>query len=296
MAEVRMLLETEHLRVGTFRCPPGDPLWRTENCIGGGHHVVFPATGVRITQGGSDPFVANPLNAVLYNAGQTYRRGLVSSQGDRCSFVVVHPALLARLLEAPSRPPHGEGHLFEAPEAAVDPTAYLKQAGVVQHLRDAARRGTAPDLLFVEESLFEVLGRTLAASRPRSAESSTDRGQSRVVEDVKELLATRFDENLSLASIGREVHRSPFHLARLFRRLTGRSIHEHRTQLRLRSGLSRLEEGRTDLASLAFDLGFSSHSHFTAAFRRTFGVPPSAVRGSRGLRSGRALPSDRARI
>jgi AraC-like DNA-binding protein len=30
-----------------------------------------------------------------------------------------------------------------------------------------------------------------------------------------------------------------------------------------------------DLTALALDLGFSSHSHFSAVFRRTFGLTPS---------------------
>jgi AraC family transcriptional regulator len=31
------------------------------------------------------------------------------------------------------------------------------------------------------------------------------------------------------------------------------------------------------LTSLALDLGFSSHSHFTRAFREFYGCPPSAL-------------------
>jgi AraC family transcriptional regulator len=287
MAEVRILLETEHLRVGTFRCPPGDPLWERQNCIGHGHHVVFPTTGVRITQGRSDPFVANPVNAVLYNAGQTYRRALVSSQGDRCSFVIVHPGLLARMLGETASPPARDGRPFDAAEAAVDSSAYLTQTRVVRHLGAAARVGIDPDLLFVEECLLEVLRLTLAGPRHgRVASAPKDKDRTKVVEEVKELLATRFNENLALGSIAREVHRSPFYLARLFRLRTGRSIHQYRTQLRLRSGLSRLEHGRSDLATLALDLGFSSHSHFTSAFRNAFGVPPSAVQGIGARRLG----------
>jgi AraC-like DNA-binding protein len=33
-----------------------------------------------------------------------------------------------------------------------------------------------------------------------------------------------------------------------------------------------------DLTELGFDLGFSSHSHFTSAFRETFGRTPSELR------------------
>jgi AraC-like DNA-binding protein len=43
-----------------------------------------------------------------------------------------------------------------------------------------------------------------------------------------------------------------------------------------------------DLSHTALSLGFDSHSHFTYAFRRAFGVPPSALRAGallpRGLR------------
>jgi AraC-like DNA-binding protein len=42
--------------------------------------------------------------------------------------------------------------------------------------------------------------------------------------------------------------------------------------------LPRATEPRASLTELALDLGFSSHSHLTAAFHREFGVPPSEAR------------------
>ena len=41
--------------------------------------------------------------------------------------------------------------------------------------------------------------------------------------------------------------------------------------------LHRLDQGERTLSALALDLGFSSHSHFTTAFRRHFGVTPTQV-------------------
>ncbi|TLZ02650.1 MAG: helix-turn-helix transcriptional regulator, partial [Gammaproteobacteria bacterium] len=35
-----------------------------------------------------------------------------------------------------------------------------------------------------------------------------------------------------------------------------------------------------DLSALSLDLGFSSHSHFSAAFQRTYGRTPSEFRRS----------------
>lgn len=77
---------------------------------------------------------------------------------------------------------------------------------------------------------------------------------------------------------GRAVNVSPFHLARSFRRQTGYTLHEYRTHLRLRAALERLADGDEDVAVIARAVGFSSHSHLTASFRRAFGVPPSCVR------------------
>jgi AraC family transcriptional regulator len=42
--------------------------------------------------------------------------------------------------------------------------------------------------------------------------------------------------------------------------------------------MERLVQQETDLAALALDLGFASHSHFSDAFRRAFGVAPSECR------------------
>ncbi len=76
------------------------------------------------------------------------------------------------------------------------------------------------------------------------------------------------------------MHCSPFHLARQFRASTGTSISAYLLRLRLALALQRLAEGEADLAALAADLGFASHSHFGARFRSVFGVPPSSVRDS----------------
>jgi AraC-like DNA-binding protein len=85
---------------------------------------------------------------------------------------------------------------------------------------------------------------------------------------------------------------SAFHLARLFRRQTGFSLHGYRTRIRLLQALDRVAEARGALTDLALDLGFSSQSHFTDAFRRAFGVPPGALARSE-IRSLAASAIDR---
>jgi AraC-like DNA-binding protein len=94
---------------------------------------------------------------------------------------------------------------------------------------------------------------------------------------VQETIAMRFGERLTLADLAHTAGCSSFHLARIFRAQMGTTLHAHLTQVRLRAAMERLVP-RADLAGLSFELGFSSHSHFTSAFRRAFGATPSAVR------------------
>jgi AraC-like DNA-binding protein len=51
----------------------------------------------------------------------------------------------------------------------------------------------------------------------------------------------------------------------------------YRNDVRLRLSLEAVLEGG-DLSQIALESGFSSHSHFTAAFRAHFGVTPSTTR------------------
>ena len=69
---------------------------------------------------------------------------------------------------------------------------------------------------------------------------------------------------------------SPFHLTRVFRELTGRTLTAYLHDLRLRAAVDRL--GEESLSRIAADLGYCTPSHFTDRFRTAFGVPPSQLR------------------
>ena len=70
---------------------------------------------------------------------------------------------------------------------------------------------------------------------------------------------------------------SSVYLTQLFKRALGLPLHQYLMGLRLNEALFALRDA-PDLTALALDFGFSSHSHFTAAFRTRFGVTPSRVR------------------
>jgi AraC-like DNA-binding protein len=80
-----------------------------------------------------------------------------------------------------------------------------------------------------------------------------------------------------MGKVGRAVGASRGHLAEVFREVVGVSPYRYQLQLRLARAQELLMES-DDLAQLALDLGFSSHSHFTTAFRHRFGETPAHFR------------------
>lgn len=76
------------------------------------------------------------------------------------------------------------------------------------------------------------------------------------------------DDWAELAGMGRRT------FTRTFRRETSMSFASWRQNVRLMEALSRLASGQS-VTLVAFDVGYSSPSAFTAMFRRTFGVAPT---------------------
>ena len=91
------------------------------------------------------------------------------------------------------------------------------------------------------------------------------------------MLHGRSCERLTLGEIAREVGVTPVYLTQEFSRSEGVPLYRYQMRLRLNRALVELPHC-TDITGLALDLGFSSHSHFTAVFGRAFGLTPSDYR------------------
>jgi AraC-like DNA-binding protein len=156
--------------------------------------------------------------------------------------------------------------------------AYLLQRLLLQRLKT----GIAEPLA-IEEAVLGILGEVAEGCGPmrnRSYVRRRDPARSRrgYAEDAKALLQDRFREPLRLDDVAQALHVSPYHLCRLFKAETGVPVHRYLNRLRLRHALEGIAERDVDLTHLAFELGFSSHSHFTSAFRKEFGVTPREAR------------------
>lgn len=273
----RTLHRSRTFRLGEFWCPPDSPRWQVANVIPDAPHVAFPRTSAIIRHAGDEAILANGNHVMFYNPGQRYVRSLHDPRGDRCWFLELDGVRLAELLEV------GEFRFVAGPS---DPRVRLLLHAAVRHTSDESA-----DPLLVEEAVTEALSRTvtLAASFHRQRHRPSSPAHRALVERTKELLTATACERLSLEELGRRLHSSEYHLARVFRAGTGASLHRYRNRLRLTLALERLADPDANLALLGPTLGYASHSHFTDSFRAVFGVPPSFVRGRIGRRRMREL-------
>ena len=266
----RLIFQTDLVAVGTFRCRRDHPLFVDSGPIRN-HCFVFPRTAVAIRHADRPAFQADPTVVTLYNAGAEYRRAAISPEGDHCDYFAVMPAALHGIAGGSD-----ERRLFEAPAAPSPAALYLRQRLLLR----AVQAGAPADPLEIEETVIVMLEQILESIGDgrfgRGLAAPAGRRRS-LIDDACAVLATAMSETLTLSDLARRVGCSPFHLCRVFREWRGGTLHQYRHQLRLRTALTLIEQGR-DLTSVALDVGFSSHSHFTAAFRRAFRLTPTSFR------------------
>jgi AraC-like DNA-binding protein len=101
----------------------------------------------------------------------------------------------------------------------------------------------------------------------------------KVVQRAKRVLHEFGFERISLGDVARLVGISPVYLTQQFSRAEGVSLYQYQLRLRLDRALVELPDC-TSITRLALDLGFSSHSHFSAAFRGAFAITPAEFRAS----------------
>jgi AraC family transcriptional regulator len=94
------------------------------------------------------------------------------------------------------------------------------------------------------------------------------------VEKVVAVLSKNLAAPPPLEEIGRAVGCSAFHLSRTFSASTGMTIPQYLRQLRMERAAELLRSGKFNVTETALEVGYNSVSHFSHAFRETYGCCP----------------------
>lgn len=228
-------------------------------------HIVFPYRGLYVRHVGRDEAVADANQALFFNAGQEYQVSHPVSGGDACLSMEVAPSSLFEIvprefLQAADTP------VFKQQRKIIDSRAQV----LVALIRHALRSGVA-EPLEAETLMLTLVRRTLGVT-PSNTKAS--HGRQKLVDRAKLVLASDPARRWTLADVAAETGGSAVYLTQVFQQVEGMPLYRYQTQLRLARALDLIDQYE-DLSALSFDLGFSSHSHFSKAFRQAYGRSPS---------------------
>lgn len=100
------------------------------------------------------------------------------------------------------------------------------------------------------------------------------------LKQIKDYIEENLAEELAIANLAALVPMSEFHFARTFKTLTGEPPHRYILKRRIERAKVLLKVTRFSTAEIAYQVGFSNPSHFTAQFRKLLGVTPKHFRES----------------
>jgi AraC-like DNA-binding protein len=237
--------------------------------------LVFPYRGVYVRHLGRSEAVAEANQVLFFNATESYRVSHPVAGGDACLSVAIHEPLLRELVPR-QHTLDGTTLAFKEQRRRIDARAQV----LVALLRHSLIHRAA-ETLEAETLTFTLVRRALnerTSQTPRSTQ-----GRQKVVNRTKLALSSDVARRWTLAQIAAEVGTSPVYLTQVFQQVEGMPLYRYQLRLRLARALDLL--GRCeDLSSLSMELGFSSHSHFSSAFRQAYGRTPAEFQRTANLR------------
>ncbi len=132
----------------------------------------------------------------------------------------------------------------------------------------------------IEQIVVHLLRRYANVRRSDELELSRAGFVDRRIRRAVELMHSNLERDLQLEEIAAAAHVSPFHFARLFKKLTGATPHAYLAMLRAARARTLLAETDLSITEVGARVGYSSSSHFAKAFRQATGLSPRAFRAA----------------
>jgi len=273
-----LLYSSEVLQAGSLRHYPHSPDWNGEHETGPGLSLGFPRFPMEFRSERSNWETASAHSVFVNRPHTAFRRRRLDRSGEFTDWLRFDADAARELIQL--RFPDADEHSLPcAPIEVRTSRLFALQRELHRHTHSAE----SPDSLFIEESAFRLLDEVLAdvCSQARTGSAETS-GADGMLNDAAgaavRFISRNFRERLTAPQIARAACVSRPVLFRAFKRRTGITVHQYLTRLRLREAHYALESGADAIADLALSLGFASHAHLSAAFRREYGRQPSEIR------------------
>jgi AraC family transcriptional regulator len=223
----------------------------------------------RFDGGRTERFVVCAGQVRLLPADQRVRGHTQGDGTTRNALLLLEPDWIAR----------ASGGEFDLSRLDLRWSSDLRNPLILEALLGLVREVEQPGLMgrIYAESLALAILTELVRYHP-GAPSQAEGIASRRLPRITEYIEAHLGADLSLVDLAAEAGISRAHFVREFRRLTGLSPHQYVLRRRVERAAALLKTRDPCLKALALDVGFSSQSHLTAAFRRVYGITPGAYR------------------
>lgn len=275
---VRELFDSDAVAVSEFSCP-GRPCICPEEAASG-LEIVLPRRGAFIRRNHHGQVFADPTRALFFEAGDSYEIRHPIAKPDVSTVISLKDRFIG---EAGLRSGTKRKGYFDCGSIRLNAWSGARHFRLLSLLKSSDNSTTFESEEQIQLLVNEILllwrnqrGSGLHPAR-RNKEITFERNQEIVSRTIR-FLNENYCCETALGQIANAVGCSVFHLCRIFKSHTGRTIHRHLGELRLQAALRLLRESDTGLTYIALDLGYSSHSHFTSQFSRAVGMTPQAYR------------------
>lgn len=140
----------------------------------------------------------------------------------------------------------------------------------------------SPEKLQAVQTLLEMFAHYLAECGQRLLLQEAGQ-QSPLLQKVEAHLTAPSDQALTVRELAERLHLSPCYFCKLFRKQTGLTFTEYRTQTRIETAKRLLLNPAKRVSEAAYESGFDSIPYFNRAFRRHVGCSPSEFRAGRAV-------------
>lgn len=241
--------------------------------------VLFKLDGADLSLAGTEPGIALTREQVLFfNPGTAWTAAPASGEGR--SQVLLLQASGAWLQ---GRFPAAFGNAQRPfPAAAEAITPRIRQLADILAVEALNDQFLSPDRLefMLEEMVLSIAEAYLARRQSGARFWRGSPFADNRIRRAMALLRARPNKDLNMDDVANRVGLSRSRFYDLFQSSTGHSPRAYLDKLCVETAIAKLSTGRTKIADVSAELGFSAQSNFTRFFQHQVGIPPSEYRAA----------------
>ena len=226
---------------------------------------------------GGTPQPLTREDALFVNPGEPAQT-LGSANGAPARVIAYHPSTAWLRASFPAAFEEAGAPMFPRSRETITPRIrQLADTLAVEALND---QFLSPERLefMLQEMMLSVIEAYLARRRAGASLWRGSRFADTRIRKALALLRARPNKDVNIDDLASQVGLSRSRFYDLFQVCTGRSPRSYLDMLCVESAISKLSSGRTRIADVSAELGFSAQSNFTRFFLNQVGIPPSEYR------------------